>query len=181
MKKLISLLLVVITLFAFTATAVFAEDATETRKPIAIMFFDDNGTTQVGETIYVDYGEDINAYANTLTFTHPDIKIDGVTYKVVHEGWKVMNVPYYTAQGMIPKGSLPAFYEGDRITEPVKIKAAYKEREKTLSNEFEDTITKLPGGEVVMNASEFFTTIIELIKKWITQFALYINAFLPKG
>ncbi len=180
MKKIISVLLVVLTVFSFTATAVFAEDATETRKPIAVMFFDDNGTTQVGETIYVDYGEDINQYADRLTFTHPDITIDGTKYRVVHDGWEILNVKAYAGE-VFGKGKLPTFGATDNIKEPIKIKAKYKEYEKTLGNEIESGLEKLPGGDVVLNAGEFFTTIIELIKKWVMQFALYINAFLPKA
>ena len=180
MKKIISILLVVLTVFSITATAAFAEDAAPAQKPIAVMFFDDNGTTQVGETVYVDYGEDINKYANKLTFTHPDIEIDGRPFRVVHIGWEIININMYKNQ-LIPLNELPTFGATDNIKEPIKIKAKYKEYEKTLSNEIQSGLEKLPGGDVILNASDFFTIIVDLIKKWVMQISLYLNAFMPKA
>lgn len=171
MKKIISLLLIVLTVFSLTATAAFAEGEVTT-KPITVYFYDDNGVEL--KKIYVNYGEDYNVQAPTLDSYIID-SADGTKYKATHDGWEITNLKTYENE-FIPSGNLPVFGETDKVTE-VKIAAVFKVRENNIQNNVQDTIEKLPGGEIITNASDFFSSIVSLIKTWFMNFILFLNAF----
>ena len=172
MKKIISILLVVLAIFSLTVTAAFAEGETA-QKPLKITFYDDNGTT-VKEVIYVDYGFDYNHLAPK--FDSYTLQFDGVEYKIVHEGWTIMNVKYYKDQ-YLPIGNLPVFAETDGVTE-VKVKAQYKAYENTIENNIKDTVENLPGGELITNAGSFFSNITSLLKSFFEKFLGFIQSLI---
>ena len=166
MKKIISVLLVILAVFSLTATAAFAEG--ESTKPITVYFYDDNSVEPV-KTIYVNYGEDYNVQAPKF-----DSYVVG-EYKIVHDGWEITNLKTYNGE-FIPIDNLPVFVENDKVTE-VHVKAEYKAYENNIQNNVQDAIEKLPGGEVITNAGDFFSSIISLIKTWFMNLILFFNAF----
>lgn len=171
MKKIISVLLVVLAVFSLTATAAFAEG--ETTKPITVYFYDDNSVEPV-KTIYVNYGEDLNVQAPEFE-SYVIEASDGTSYKIVHDGWEITNLKGYNGE-FIPKGNLPVFGENDKVTE-VHIRAQYEAYENNIQNNVQDALENIPGGEIITNASDFFSSIISLIKTWFMNFILFLNAF----
>ena len=173
MKKIISILLVVLTVFSVTATFASAEDSTP--GTYIVEFYDDNGSTLV-KTITVYYGQDFNKEAPEFdSYIVKDV--DGVDYKVVHDGWMIMNYKTYEGQA-IPKGNLPALEAADKPPAVLKIKAQYKAYENNIENNIKDTVSNMPGAEVFTNMSDFFNSIIELIRSWFMNIALFFNAFM---
>ena len=171
MKKIISILLVILAVFSLTATAAFAEG--ESTKPITVYFYNDD-SVEPDKVIYVSYGEDYNVQAPKFDTYYVEAT-DGTKYKIVHEYWRIENLPGYKGE-TIPVGKLPVFGETDRVTE-VHIRAKFEAYENNLQNNTQDVIENLPGGELILNAGDFFSSIVSLIKTWFMNFILFLNAF----
>lgn len=163
MKKIISVLLVVLAVFSLTATAAFAEG--ESTKPITVYFYD-NGVEI--KKIHVNYGEDYNVQAPKIA----DSIIEGTNYKQVHDGWEITNVGEYKGE-IISHGNLPVFSEKDNVTE-VHVKAVLKAYENNIENNIKD---KIDSNETLSGVSDFFSSIVSLIKTWFMNFILFLNAF----
>ena len=172
MKKIISLILAVIMIFAVTSVGVFAVDATT--KPITITFIYDDGditgTNGIEKTkvIHVDYGEDYNSqipYGSYLTKDN-----DGVTYKVFTGTWET-KTPGYTK--LYEKGHFPIFTEIDGVTE-ITFKANMDTEPVTLGNTLGGAAEEILGESTMA----FFNYIIEQIKVWFGKLMLYIRNFM---
>lgn len=164
MKKIISILLVVITVFSFTAMMASAEEATG---DVKITFYKDRNDTQP-TVVYVNYGDDINKVAPKYeTTTSGD-------YLIVHTGWE-SDHPAYKGT-VIGKGNIDVIAPNSGIKE-ISFVATYDAEENNFKNNAENVIEKLPGGEAILNAGDFFQTIINLFKKWLMSFSLFLNAF----
>ena len=170
MKKIISILLVVLAVFSLTATAAFAES--DPSKPVTVYFYDDNNV--VVKVINVGYGENYNDKAPTLDSYIIEAG-DGTKYKVVHDGWSITNLKTYENE-IISLGNLPIIYDLDKVTE-VHVVAEFKVYENNIQNNVQDAIEKLPGSEIITNASDFFNSIISLIKTWFMNVMLFLAAF----
>ena len=177
MKKIISILLVVLTVFSLAVTMASAEETTGT---FVVEFYDDNGTT-LKDTITVYYGEDFNAKAPNFD-SYSATMSDGTKQKFVHEGWMIMNYNTYAGR-YIPKGNLPKLGATDKVPAVLKIKAQYKNYEDNLQNNVQDSlgniVDSIPGGsETFTSISDFFSSFVSLIRNWFMQVALFLNAFM---
>ena len=173
MKKLISLILALIMVFAVTSVGVFA--AGETTKPIKITFIYDDGdlTGSAGvdkvKEIYVDYDEDYNSqvpYGSYLTKGD-----DGETYKVFTGTWETTTAGYNTK--LYEKGHFPTFSALDGVTE-ITFKANMETEKVTAENIVGGAVEEVLGESTVA----FFEYIIEQIKTWFGKLMLYLRNFM---
>ena len=173
MKKLISLILALIMVFAVTSVGVFA--AEETTKPVKITFIYDDGdlTGNAGvektKVIYVDYDEDYNSqipYGSYLTKGD-----DGATYKVFTGTWETTTAGYNTK--LYEKGHFPTFSALDGVTE-ITFKANMETEKVTAENIVGGAVEEVLGE----STTAFFKYIIEQIKTWFGKLILYIRNFL---
>lgn len=167
MKKIISILLVVITVFSFTAMMASAEEATT--GDVKITFYSDKADAH-GTVVYVNYGDDINKVA-------PKYKnqVSG-EYIIVHTGWE-SNHPFYAGQ-VIDKGNIEVIAANSGIKE-ISFTAVYDSEKNNVQNKVENAFEDTPVGDAILNASGIFETLINLVKKWFMSFALFLNAFKP--
>ncbi len=166
MKKIISILLVVITVFSFTAMMASAEEATG---DIKVTFYRDRADAH-GTVVYVNYGDDINKVAPKY-----ENQVSG-EYIIVHTGWESDHA-YYAGQ-VIELGNIEVIAANSGIKE-ITFTGVYKDRENNLQNKIEGALEGTGVGDAVSNAGNFFETIINLFKKWIMSLSLFLNAFKP--
>ena len=172
MKKIISLILAVIMIFAVTSVGVFAAD--ETQKPVKITFiYDDadiSGTAGMEKTkvIYVDYEEDYNSQIpNGVYYTTED----GERYKYFTGTWETTTPGYNTK--LYEKGHFPKFAANDGITE-ITFKANMEVEKVTVENVLGGAAEEVLGESTMA----FFNYIIEQIKVWFGKLMLYIRNFM---
>ena len=172
MKKIISLILAVIMIFAVTSVGVFAAD--ETTKPIEITFIYDDGDLtgsngiEKTKVIYVDYDEDYNSkvpYGSYLTKGN-----DGETYKVFTGTWET-TTPGYTK--LYEKGHFPSFSALDGVTK-ITFKANMETEKVTVESVIGGAAEDVLGESTVA----FFEYIIEQIKVWFGKLMLYLRNFM---
>lgn len=163
MKKIISLILVVLMVFSVTAIAVSAAD----EKPVKITFVYDTAdkyglAVERTKVIYVDYDEDYTKEAPKDTY------ISG-GYKYYISGWETDN---YGPDGMIYE-NLPTIPAADGITE-ITYKACYAVEEVTAGGILGDAAEGVLGESTMA----FFEYIVEQIKVWFGQFILFLRNFM---
>lgn len=172
MKKIISILLVALTLFSFATVSFAADEATTQEKPVTVIFeiYDSEGNLKY-VTVGVDYEEKIPV-PETPSWVHPSDK----TQKMFFTHW-TSNHPSY--EGQVIENILP-IYANDVIKE-ITFTAQYEPRENNIQNNVQEglgnIVDNLPGADAFEGMGDAFSTIIELIRKWVMQFVLYIRAF----
>ena len=174
MKKLISLLLVVLSIFSFTTVA-FAEEATTAPQTVKVYFEYNNedGTARVDE-FDVAYGTDLDTVApKAPNFVHPN---DSTT-KMYFLYWTTNHNAYKDEQ----LTNLPAIGATDNIKE-IKFVAYYDPRENNVQNNVQDAFDQITGNlpttETFEGLGDFFTTIVNLFKKWFEQVFAYLQSFI---
>ena len=175
MKKIISLLLVVLSIFSF-ATVAFAEDTTTAEQTVTVYFEYNNedGTARIDE-IQVKYGVDLDTVApKAPNFVHPN---DSST-KMYFLYWTTSHNAYKDQQ----LENLPAIGANDNIKE-IKFVAYYEPRENNIQNNVQDAIGNITDSitnpEAIEGVGDFFASLVELVKKWFSQLFLYFQSFLP--
>ncbi len=174
MKKIISILLVALMAVSF-ATVAFAEG--ETAEKTYTVYFVYN--TKDGEqTVKLDakYGQDLDEIAPKVeSYVHPEDK--AILVKFDH--WKT---DYMNGQELY---NLPAFVEKDGDVNGIRFVATQLYVDNDLKNNLGDKLDGaldnigLPDmGEAFEGFGDFFTTIVELVKKWFSLFMFYINSFI---
>lgn len=178
MKKIISVLLVVLTLFSFTTFA-FAEDATQdtTAKKFIVKFEYnlEDGTPHI-ETHEVEYGADLNAIApNVPTIEYPKDK----TLLMKFIGWKTTTPGFDSLITTIPK------IEAASAIESITFEADYTYIPNDLKNQTQEKVDEWLDGMGVPNLGEtfegfgdLFNRVVELVKKWFSMFVFYIRSFI---
>ena len=177
MKKIISVLLVILAVLSLSTVAFAADDAATTGKVTIIFEYNlANAKTQI-TTIEVPYGTDFNNLVpDAPDYVHPD----DPTTKMYFDHWYV-------------KGQDELIYEfepikaTDGITE-IKYNAGYLPKPNTPENDAKDQYEdfkenlkeNIPGVEAFEGIGDFFTRLVELLKSWFSQFMLYVYAFLPR-
>lgn len=172
MKKIISILLVALTVFSFATVSFAADEATAQEKPVTVIFevYDSEGNLKY-VTVGVDYEEKIPV-PETPSWVHPSDS----TIKMFFTHWTSTHSSY---KDQLIENILP-IKANDGIKE-ITFTAQYEPRENNIQNNVQDSIDNivenLPGADAFEGIGDAFSTIIELIRKWIMQFTLYIQAF----
>lgn len=175
MKKIISILLVVLTLFSF-ATVAFAEGETA-KKTYTVTFVYSTKDKEEVKTIPVEYGTDLDTVAPKVeSYVHPsDNKI-----LVKFECWTT-DFPGLNDQEFY---DLPTLEEVDGNVDGIRFEAKVKYLENNLQNnvedKFDETLDNLGVPDVTetfANFGEFFTKIVDLLKMWFTQFVFFLTSF----
>lgn len=171
MKKIISILLVALTLFSFATVSFAADEATTQEKPVTVIFeiYDSEGNLKY-VTVGVDYEEKIPV-PETPSWVHPDDK----TQKMFFAYWTTTHKGYPDVIN-----NIEPIKANDGIKE-ITFTAWYEPRENNIQNNvqegFGNIVDNLPGADAFEGMGDAFSTIIELIRKWVMQFVLYIRAF----
>jgi hypothetical protein len=173
MKKIISILLVVLTLFSF-ATVAFAEgEAAAATYRVYFVY----STADGEQTLPVDvaFGTDLDTVAPEIkSYVHPSD--DTLLVKFSH--WTSDS---YSAGEEIH--DLPKFDVKDGDYDGIRFVAKYEYVPNDLKNNVEDKVEDvlgdiLPEGNPLEGISDWFTTITELLKKWFSLFVFYIQSFI---
>ena len=171
MKKIISILLVALTMFSF-ATVAFAEGETATYTVYFVYSTKDGEQTVTVENIA--YGTDLDDVAPEIkSYVHPADN----TILVKFSHW---SSDRYAAGEEIH--DLPAFDVKDGDYNDIRFVAKYEYVENNFQNQTEDKIEDvlgelLPEGNPLEGIGDWFTTITELFKKWFSLFMFYIQSF----
>ena len=168
MKKIISILLVVITVFSLTAMMVSAEETT-TQKPIKVTFYYDKVDTR-GTVVYVDYNENINNVAPD----YDDQKANGFIIK--HIGWDT-DLAGYEAE-TITLGNIPVIPENSRITE-ITFTGVWQEKPDNTETKVESAVDGILGEGTTLDISAFLERVISLLKNWVMSMTLFLKTFMP--
>ena len=173
MKKIISILLVTLTIFSF-ATVAFAEGEKATYT--AYFVYSTAEGEQVATVENIALGTDLDDVAPAVkSYVHPSD--DTVLVKFSH--W---SCDTYAVGEEIR--DLPAFDEKDGdYYDGIRFVAKYEYVENNFKNQTEDKIEDaldsiLPEGNPIEGISDWFTTITDLLKKWFSLFVFYIQSFL---
>lgn len=182
MKKIISVLLVILAVLSLSTVAFAADDAAATTGKVTITFEYnlENGDSKV-TTIEVPYGTDFNALVpKAEDYVHPK----DPTKKMFFSYW-------YTKDHNKYKDELITNFEPisatDGITE-ITFYAWYEPKDNNVQNNAQGALDDLkenlkdtiPGAEAFEGLGDFFTRLVELLKSWFSQFMLYVYAFLPR-
>ena len=178
MKKIISVLLVILAVLSLSTVAFAADDVATTTDKVTIIFEYnlENGEAKV-TTIEVPYGTDFNDLVpKAENYVHPKDS----TKKMFFSYW-------YTKDHNKYKDELITNFEPisatDGITE-IKFYAWYEAKDNSVENDLKDKLEdfkeNIPGAEAFEGMGDFFTRLVELLKSWFSQFMLYVYAFLPR-
>lgn len=182
MKKIISVLLVILAVLSLSTVAFAADDAAATTGKVTITFEYnlEDGKADV-KTIEVPYGTDFNDLVpKAENYVHPGDS----TQKMFFKYWYNKDHPHYDGVTITTFEPINAT---DGITE-IKFYAYYQPLPNTLENNKQDALDDLkenlkdtiPGVEAFEGIGDFFTRLVELLKSWFSQFMLYVYAFLPR-
>ena len=176
MKKIISILLIVLTMFSF-ATVAFAEGETEEKTTFTVKF---EYNLEDG-SVYIDiqtvpYGTDLDTVApKTPSYVYPydNTKLAKFDY------WRT-NHPAFKDEVEIT--NLPVIDSLSNIDE-ITFVAHYKYVENDIKNQTQEKVEDLiegtiPGAtDAFKDMASFFTSIGDLLKNWFSLFIFYIQSF----
>lgn len=176
MKKVISILLVALTLFSF-ATVAFAEGETEEKTSFTVKF---EYNLEDG-SVYIDiktvpYGTDLDTVApETPSYVYPydNTKLAKFDYwRTNHPSFKdeveITNLPVIDKLSNVDEITFIAEYR--------YVDNDFKHQAQEKGEEFIESI--IPGAtETFGNISELFSSLGELLKKWFSMFIFYVQSF----
>lgn len=181
MKKIISVLLVILAVLSLSTVAFAADDAVATTGKVTITFEYnlENADSKV-TTIEVPYGTDFNALVpKAEDYVHPK----DPTKKMFFDHWYSKDYQSFKD----PIYNFEPINATDGITE-ITFYAWYEPKDNNVQNNAQGALDDLkenlkdtiPGVEAFEGIGDFFTRLVELLKSWFSQFMLYVYAFLPR-
>ena len=169
MKKIISILLVVLTIFSFSTVA-FAEGEAAT---YTVYFVYNTAEGEKTEMFEVAYGTDLDEVAPKVeSYVHPNDN----TQLVKFDYW------YSDFTGSEILIDLPTYTERDGDVDGIRFIAKQIFVDNDFKNQTQEKFDEVmdnffPNGNPLENMGDFFTTVVELFKKWFSLFIFYVMSF----